>query len=854
MNVRDIVRLAFSALLFGSVFSLMCSQAGAVNLSEPATGITVSVSQDGGYSVSNGGSSWTFGGAAGHTISSLQTGSGSDNLGGYQQVSFGYIDGASRLASIRLYHDRPVVIFLVTYSELAPNSNPFPSFNSYPAGLRHLSYDGQFAPFSFDQFGDTSPWAFFDSAGNTVIISPASDFMVAQTSLSTDGTIACGINRDISILQQGFSHQTVMAFGRGIGQTFSRWGAALLDLQAKSRIAGDADVTLESLGYWTDNGAYYYYRFEPSLGYQGTLLALGDYFKRESIPVKYLQVDSWWYPKGADAHWTQGDGIFQYVAHPDVFPAGLASFQRALGLPLITHSRWIDPLSPYRSTYKISNNVSVDPGYWDQITSYIKDAGVVTYEQDWLDEMATALENIPDQRAFMEDMAAACRQKGLTMQYCMPQPRHFLESTRYQNLTTIRVSPDRFDRSRWDQFLYGSLLAGAVGIWPWSDVFLSSETDNLLLSTLSGGIVGVGDRVGSIQKDSLSRSVRKDGVIVKPDAPLIPTDDTIQNDSRHVWSPMVASTYTDHGPMRAVYIFANSRGSGAPVRFTPASLGLTGPVYVYNKLTGSGRVTTASDSFTDSVGDIAYYVAAGIGPSGIAFLGDADKFVSMGRKRIADVTDDGSVHATVSFAAGEDAVTLQGYSPMAPAISTQRGGAGPVSYNPASGTFEVIVTPDSSATAVVTLSRSSTDSSPGGLTAEYYGAADLTQLALIRIDPKIGFDWTTKSPIPGMTPGNFSVRWRGYIVPRFSDTYAFSVNSSGRARLWVDRLQIVNDWPIHPAAEDTGYIQLEAGKRYEVILEFSAAGPAPAVRLFWSSPRQPKQTIPARRLCPSAPN
>jgi len=127
-------------------------------------------------------------------------------------------------------------------------------------------------------------------------------------------------------------------------------------------------------------------------------------------------------------------------------------------------------------------------------------------------------------------------------------------------------------------------------------------------------------------------------------------------------------------------------------------------------------------------------------------------------------------------------------------------------------------------------------------------------LALIRIDPKIGFDWTTKSPIPGMTPGNFSVRWRGYIVPRFSDTYAFSVNSSGRARLWVDRLQIVNDWPIHPAAEDTGYIQLEAGKRYEVILEFSAAGPAPAVRLFWSSPRQPKQTIPARRLCPSAPN
>jgi hypothetical protein len=655
-------------------------------------------------------------------------------------------------------------------------------------------------------------------------------------------------------LPQGFSHQTVLAFGQGIGQTFSRWGAALLDLQAKARIASDADVTLESLGYWTDNGAYYYYRFEPSLGYQGTLLALGDYFKRESIPVKYLQVDSWWYPKGPDAHWTQGDGIYEYVAHPAVFPAGLASFQGSLGLPLITHSRWIDPSSPYRSTYKISNNVSVDPGYWDQITSYIKGAGVVTYEQDWLDEMATALENIPDQRAFMEDMAAACKQKGLTMQYCMPQPRHFLESTRYQNLTTIRVSPDRFDRSRWDHFLYGSMLAGALGVWPWSDVFLSSETDNLLLATLSGGMVGVGDRLGTIHRDNLSRSVRADGVIVKPDAPLIPTDDSIQNDSRHAASPMVASTYTDHGPMRAAYIFASSRGSGVPVRFTPASMGLTGQVYVYNKLTGSGRITAASDLFSDSVGDIAYYVAVGIGPSGVAFLGDADKFVSLGRKRIADITDDGSVHATVSFAAGEGSVTLQGYSPAAPTISAQRGTAGPVSYDPVSGIFEVIIGPGGDGTAAVSLSSSPLDPSAGGLTAEYYGAADLTDLDLIRIDPKIGFDWTAKSPAPGMTPGSFSVRWRGYVLPRFSDSYAFTVNSSGRVRLWVDRHEIVNDWPAHAAVEDTGLAQLEAGKRYEVVLEFSAAGPAPAIRLSWSSQRQPKQVIPARRLCPSAPN
>src|SRR5262249_14531251 len=379
-------------------------------------------------------------------------------------------------------------------------------------------------------------------------------------------------------------------------------------------------------------------------------------------------------------------------------------------------------------------------------------------------------------------------------------------------------------------------------------------TDNLLLATLSGGMVGIGDRLGAINKASLYRSVRKDGVIVKPDAPLIPTDDSIQNDSRQAPSPMVAFTYTDHGTMRAAYVFANSRSSGVPVRFRPASMGLSGQVYVFNKFTGSGRIVAATDSFSDSVGDIAYYVAVGIGPSGIAFLGDANKFVSLGRKRISDVADDGSLRATISFAAGEDWVTLQGYCPSAPIVVAQRGEAGPVSYDSKSGLFKVIVSPASDATAAVTLSPSSADSSPGGLTAEYYGAADLiTALQLIKIDPKVGFDWSARAPIPGLTTSNFSVRWRGYVVPRFSDTYAFSTSSSGKVRLWVDRALIINDWLTHPATEDTGYIQVQAGKRYEVVLEFSASGPAPAIRLFWSSQRQGKQTIPPKSLCPSAP-
>ena len=51
-------------------------------------------------------------------------------------------------------------------------------------------------------------------------------------------------------------------------------------------------------GYWTDNGAYYYYNTVPNATYEETLILLKEYFDTEDIPIKYVDLDSWWYYKG----------------------------------------------------------------------------------------------------------------------------------------------------------------------------------------------------------------------------------------------------------------------------------------------------------------------------------------------------------------------------------------------------------------------------------------------------------------------------------------------------------------------------------------------------------------------------
>jgi hypothetical protein len=279
----------------------------------------------------------------------------------------------------------------------------------------------------------------------------------------------------------------------------------------------------------------------------------------------------------------------------------------------------------------------------------------------------------------------------------------FLQTTKYGNVTNVRVSEDRFQRAYWPELLYGSRIAGALGLWPFSDVFPSSETDNLLLATLSAGPLGIGDRIGPIAVNNLRQSIRGDGVIIKPDVPIVPLDSSYVHDAQGLQLPMIASTVSDFGGLRTYYVFAFSQGNNVPASFAVSELGVTGPVYIYNYFDDTGALAAPGDVITDALADTrAYYVVAPIGPSGLALLGDRGHFVGLGKSRIAALTDDGVVHVTVLFAAGETTRTLVGYAPAAPNSS-----AGTLTYDAASMRFSIDVSPGPDGTASLDLSPGS---------------------------------------------------------------------------------------------------------------------------------------------------
>lgn len=138
-----------------------------------------------------------------------------------------------------------------------------------------------------------------------------------------------------------------------------------------------------------------------------------------------------------------------------------------------------------------------------------------------------------------------------------------------------------------------------------------------------------------------------------------------------------------------------------------------------------------------------------------------------------------------------------------------------------------------------------------GLRGQYFDNEDLSSPRFSRIDPAVDFDWRKSPPHRSLDQQFFSVRWRGQVEPLYSEPTTFHVMSDDGARLWVDGKPLVSDWTVRGPRELTGTIELAAGRRYDLVLEYFQCVATASVRLSWSSPSQPKQVIPQRQLYPA---
>jgi hypothetical protein len=111
---------------------------------------------------------------------------------------------------------------------------------------------------------------------------------------------------------------------------------------------------------------------------------------------------------------------------------------------------------------------------------------------------------------------------------------------------------------------------------------------------------------------------------------------------------------------------------------------------------GSGMLVADGGKFGGTISQqqsCSYYVVAPL-INGVALVGDAGKFISMGKQRIASLNSAGGrLTADVLFSPGDEPVVLHGYAETSPHITVTGGTAAPVKYDPATEQFSVTISP-----------------------------------------------------------------------------------------------------------------------------------------------------------------
>ena len=362
--------------------------------------------------------------------------------------------------------------------------------------------------------------------------------------------VRCGWHGDLEQVPSGFSTELAIWGGTGARGVLEEWGSALLRRHGTRRPSRYADGAVGRLSYWTDNGASYWYRTEPDLDVTETLRRTLGELRETGVPVHAVELDSWFYPhERSRAFNRDGDpsvpptGMLAWEPRRDVLPEGVEGLHERLEAPpLILHSRHFSSRSRYVSDYPVWTDGDrahpEGPELLDTLLAQAAQWGGIQYEQDWMVESFLGVRGLRARpgraRAWQEALDRSAEEHGLSLLWCMATPADFLQTVTLRNVVAIRTSGDyRYligSASLWAWFLYTNGLARALGLRAFKDVFLSSRDEGpdgdphaeieALLSALSSGPVGIGDRLGRTDRGVVLRTCRPDGLLVKPDVPI----------------------------------------------------------------------------------------------------------------------------------------------------------------------------------------------------------------------------------------------------------------------------------------------------------------------------------------------
>ncbi len=131
-----------------------------------------------------------------------------------------------------------------------------------------------------------------------------------------------------------------------------------------------------------------------------------------------------------------------------------------------------------------------------------------------------------------------------------------------------------------------------------------------------------------------------------------------------------------------------------------------------------------------------------------------------------------------------------------------------------------------------------------GIRAEFFNNAELKgDVLFTEVHENVDANWNDKAPRDDMDDDNFGVRWSGQLVPELSGRYQIGVISTSNTKVYLNDEQIANtayhfrDEYGDPRTKKSDWIELKAGKSYNIRVEAGETYADAQIQLVWAEPK-----------------
>ena len=124
-----------------------------------------------------------------------------------------------------------------------------------------------------------------------------------------------------------------------------------------------------------------------------------------------------------------------------------------------------------------------------------------------------------------------------------------------------------------------------------------------------------------------------------------------------------------------------------------------------------------------------------------------------------------------------------------------------------------------------------------GLTVQFYDNMTLSgDPVATRLDSVVGADWHDRPPAPGVNADRWSARWTGTLTAPVAGEYAFSLTSDDGSRLWLNGVQVIDNWRDQAPTTETAKVTLAAGQIVPIEIDFYQNAGGDSIGFGWRVP------------------